>query len=102
LLDDLLEMIDRLPAQVNEAYTTPPVGNVMLADGRRRMPSKALIGGTNATLWLAPVEEIVRTVAEDLANCPDRRKIFLTSAGVLPPPVGFEKARRAVAELKRL
>ncbi|MFW6189004.1 MAG: uroporphyrinogen decarboxylase family protein [Planctomycetota bacterium] len=102
LLDDLLEMIDRLPAHANEAYTTPPVGNVMLAAGRKRMASKALIGGTNATLWLAPVEKIVETVAEDLSNCPDRRKIFLTSAGVLPPPVDFDKARRAVAELKRL
>ncbi len=66
------------------------------------MPSKALIGGTNATLWLAPAEHIVQTVADDLAACPDRRKIFLTSAGVLPPPVSFEKARQVTAELKRL
>ncbi|MGD2174636.1 MAG: uroporphyrinogen decarboxylase family protein [Candidatus Brocadiaceae bacterium] len=101
-LNDLLETIDQLPAQANEAFTTPPVGDTMLADGRRRMPSKALIGGTNATLWLKPAERIVEAVAEDLSHCPDRRKIFLTSAGVLPPPVSFEKARRVVAELKRL
>ncbi|MHC4592734.1 MAG: uroporphyrinogen decarboxylase family protein [Planctomycetota bacterium] len=101
-LDALLEMIDQLPAQVNEAYTTPPVGDVMLADGRRRMPSKALMGGTNATLWLKPADAIAQSVAEDLARCPDRRKILLTSAGVLPPPVSFVKARRVVAELKRL
>ncbi len=102
LLGDLLEMIDTLPAQANEAYTTPPVGNATLADGRTRMRSKCLIGGTNATLWLAPVEKIVQSVAEDLAACPDRRKIFLTSAGVLPPPVSFEKARAVVAEFKQL
>jgi len=101
-LNALLEMIDRLPAPVNEAYTTRPLGDVSLAEGRRRMPSKALVGGTNATLWLAPEEEIVRTVADDIARCPDRRKIFLTSAGVLPPPVSFEKAKRVVGELKRL
>ncbi len=101
-LNALLEMIDRLPAQVNEAYTTPPVGDTTLAEGRERMRSKALIGGTNATLWLEPVETIVETVAADLASCPDRRKIFLTSAGVLPPPVSFEKARRAVAGFKKL
>ncbi len=101
-LNALLEKVDELPAMANEAYTTPPVGDTTLADGRTRMPGKALIGGTNATLWLAPVEKIVATVAEDLANCPDRRKIFLTSAGVLPPPVSFEKARRTVAEFKRL
>ncbi|MFO7956518.1 MAG: uroporphyrinogen decarboxylase family protein [Candidatus Brocadiia bacterium] len=101
-LNDLLEMIDELPAHANEAYTTAPVGNVTLAEGRTRMPSKALIGGTNATLWLAPVEKIVAEVAADLAQCPDRRKIFLTSGGALPPPVTFEKARRVVAEFKRL
>ncbi|MFO8008894.1 MAG: uroporphyrinogen decarboxylase family protein [Candidatus Brocadiia bacterium] len=101
-LNALLEMIDSLPAQANEAFTSPPVGDTMLADGRTRMPSKALIGGTNATLWLEPVETIVQTVADDVAACPDRRGIFLTSAGVLPPPVSFEKARRVVAEFKRL
>ncbi|MBN2449899.1 MAG: hypothetical protein JXR77_05900, partial [Lentisphaeria bacterium] len=81
----------------NEAYTTPPVGNTTLAEGRRRMPSKALIGGTNASLWLQPVETILGAVAGDLAACPDRRGIFLTSAGVLPPRVHFEKASRVVA-----
>jgi len=101
-LNALLEMVDSLPAQANEAFTTRPLGDVSLAEGRRRMPSKALIGGTNATLWLEPVETIVETVAQDLAGCPDRRKIFLTSAGVLPPPVSFEKAKRVVQEFKRL
>ncbi|MBN1674677.1 MAG: hypothetical protein JXR37_26770 [Kiritimatiellae bacterium] len=101
-LHALLERIDALPATVNEAFTTRPVGDVSLAEGRRRMPSKALIGGTNATLWLEPVETIVATVAEDLARCPDRRRIFLSSAGVLPPPVSFEKARRVVDALKNL
>jgi len=101
-LNALLEDIDALPALVNEAYTTNPVGDVTLAEGRTRMPSKALWGGTNATLWLAPIDVIVETVAADLANCPDTRKIFLTSAGVLPPPVSFDKARQTVAELKRL
>jgi len=101
-LNALLESVDALPALVNEAFTTRPLGDVSLAEGRKRMPSKALIGGTNATLWLDPVETIVETVAEDLAACPDRRKVFLTSAGVLPAPVSFEKARRVVEEFKRL
>lgn len=102
LLNALLETIDALPTQVNEAYTTRPLGDVSLAEGRARMPSKTLIGGTNATLWLEPVEKIVETVAADLADCADRRKIFLTSAGVLPPPVSFDKARQVVEAFKRL
>ena len=101
-LNAILEMIDALPALANEAYTTPPVGDASLAEGRRRMPSKALIGGTNAALWLQPVEAIVRAVAADLAACPDRRRIFLTSAGVLPPSVSFAKAKAAVAAFRQL
>jgi uroporphyrinogen-III decarboxylase len=101
-LNALLEMIDGLPAVANEAFTTRPLGDVSLAEGRSRMPSKTLIGGTNATLWLEPVEAIVETVRRDLDACWDRRKIFLTSAGVLPPPVSFEKARAVVEEFKRL
>jgi len=101
-LGALLEDIDGLPAAANEAYTTRPLGDVSLAEGRRRMPSKCLIGGTNATLWMEGPETILQTVAADLAECPDRRRMFLTSAGVLPPPVSFEKAREVVEGLKRL
>jgi hypothetical protein len=101
-LKALLEAIDGLPAQVNEAFTSPPVGDTTLADGRTRMRSKAPIGGTNATLWLAPAERIVAAVAADLAACPDRRKIFLPSAGVLPAGVSFDKAREVAAAFKRL
>ena len=101
-LNALLEMIDELPAIVNEAYTTPPVGDTTLAEGRERMPSKALIGGTNATLLTQPLERIVNTVSEDLQNCPNQRKIFLTSAGVLPAPVSFEKARNIMDAFKTL
>ncbi|NBB94847.1 MAG: hypothetical protein GVY16_03815 [Planctomycetes bacterium] len=101
-LNGLLELIDRLPADANEAFTTPPVGNATLADGRTRMPSKCLIGGTNAALWLRPVEEIVSTVADDLAACPNQRGTFLTSTGALPAPVFFEKARRVVEAFETL
>jgi uroporphyrinogen-III decarboxylase len=101
-LNALLEMIDKLPADANEAYTTPPVGDTSLTAGRTRMPSKALIGGTNAALWLRGAEEIIAAVSDDLANCPDRRGIFLTSAGQLPGAVTFEKARTVVEQLKAL
>ena len=101
-LNALLEMIDRLPAAANEAFTTRPLGDCSLTEGRKRMPSKTLIGGTNATLWLKSPEEIAEAVRQDLADCPDRKKIFLTSAGVLPPPVDFAKAKRTVSLLKTL
>ena len=68
----------------------------------RNMPSKVLLGGTNATLWMEEPEVIVNTVAEDLAACQNRRGIFLTSAGGLPPSVSLEKARIVVEKLKEL
>lgn len=101
-LNALLEDIDALPALVNEAYTTRPVGNASLDEGRRRMPSKSLWGGTNATLWLKSAETIIAEVAADLERCPDHRGIFLTSAGVLPPRVDLAKAQAVVAGLRAL
>ncbi len=101
-LGALLEMIDQLPFQVNEAFTTPTMGDTTLADGRARMPSKSLIGGTNAALWLRPAEEIVATVAADLAGCVNRRGIILTSAGVLPAQVSYAKATAVVEGFKQL
>ncbi len=101
-LNALLEDIDKLPAPVNEAFTTPPVGDCTLAEGRTRMPSKALIGGTNATLLTQSLEKIEQTLVDDLARCPDKRKIFLTSAGVLPPPVSFEKAGKITDIMKNM
>jgi hypothetical protein len=101
-LDALLELIDTLPADANEAFTSPPVGDTTLTAGRTRMTSKCLIGGTNAALWLRQAEEIIAEVAADVAACPDRRGIFLASAGVLPPAVSFEKAHCVIEAFKTL
>lgn len=101
-LNALLELINELPAMVNEAYTTSPLGDVSLAEGKKRMPSKALIGGTNATLWMAHEDSIVQAVSEDLDNCENKRGIFLTSAGVLTSLSSMEKTKRVVQRLKDL
>jgi uroporphyrinogen-III decarboxylase len=101
-LNALLELIDELPAVANEAFTTAPVGDVSLQAGRERMASKALIGGTNATLWMYDAERIISEVEADLESCPDTRGIFLTSAGVLPPVADFEKSKKVVDAFKSL
>ena len=101
-LKAILGDIARIPAAGVEAYTTPPVGDATLAEGRRHMPDHTLLGGANAALLLRPVEEIISAVRDDLSRCPDRRRIILTSGGVLPPAVSFAKARRIVSEFKKL
>ena len=101
-LHELLDDIDAMPHNVHEAFTTPPVGNTTLADGKTHFKKTAIIGGTNAAMWLKDADEIIEEVANDLANCPDRRGIFLTSAGLLPAAVSMEKARRVVEGFKRI
>ena len=85
LLKDVLADIHTLPASGIEAFTSEPVGNTSLLDGRTAMPNKCLIGGTNATLWLEPTETILRTIERDLDALPHCRGIVVTSAGVMPP-----------------
>ena len=81
----LLPMLSNLPAQVFEAFTSPPLGNTRLLDGRASCPDKCLIGGTNAVLWTQPAKEIIAEIERDLDVLPHHRGIAVTSAGVMPP-----------------
>lgn len=81
----LLPMLSELPAQAFEAFTSPPVGNTRLADGRTACPDKCLIGGTNAVLWTRPADEIIAEIEHDLDALPHHRGVAVTSAGVMPP-----------------
>jgi uroporphyrinogen-III decarboxylase len=90
----LLERIDTIPAVSIEAFTSPNLGDTRLVDGRTRAPSKTLVGGTNVNVWLWPEERIHEYILGELAACPDRRHIVLTTAGVAPPACPAEKFRR--------
>ena len=92
-LKDLLPKIDDLPADVIEAYTSPPIGNTTLADRVNLCPSKAIIGGTDATLWMRPVDEICAHIEQSLDEADGMRGVVLTSAGVMPPAVSIEKIK---------
>ena len=99
-LKALLPDIDALPAVGIEAFTSPPVGNTTLLDGRTACPEKCLIGGTNAALWLEPAETILRAIEHDLDVLPHRRGIVVTSAGVMPPGCPPETIRRVAEGVK--
>ncbi len=92
-LKALLPCIDKLPAVVIEAYTTPPVGNSTLADREVLCPNTAVIGGTNATLWLKPVGEICAEIEQALDEVGTLRGLVLTSAGEMPRLVPLERIR---------
>ncbi len=93
----LLADIDMIPAASIEAFTAPSLGDTRLVDGRTLAPSKTLVGGTRVNTWLAPLEGITGYIAGELAACPDRRRIVLTTAGVAPPACRAETFR-AVGE----
>ncbi len=93
-LKDLLPKIDELPAQSIEAFTAPPVGNTTIADRVHLCSTKAIIGGTDATLWLKPVDEICAAIEASIREAGTLRGLVLTSAGVMTPLCPIEKIRQ--------
>jgi hypothetical protein len=89
ILPDLAE----IPAAGFEAFTSPPIGNTSLLDGRTACPSTCLVGGTNAALWVEPAERIIAQIEHDLDQLPHHRGIVVTSAGVIPPICSPETIR---------
>jgi uroporphyrinogen-III decarboxylase len=92
-LKALLPDLATLDVAAFEAFTSPPVGNTRLEDGRRDCPRVCLIGGTNAALWTRPAGEIIAELERDLARLPHHRGIVVTSGGVMPPLAEPEKIR---------
>ncbi|HUV39988.1 MAG TPA: uroporphyrinogen decarboxylase family protein [Planctomycetota bacterium] len=85
LLKDLLGDIATLGAAGVEAFTAPTLGNTTLLDGRTACPDLCFVGGTQATFWTKPAEDIIAKVDEALAPLPHHRGLVITSAGVMPP-----------------
>ncbi|HPN84617.1 MAG TPA: uroporphyrinogen decarboxylase family protein [Victivallales bacterium] len=80
-LKDLLPELASSPANAFEAFTSPPLGNTTLLDGRTACPDKCLVGGTNAMLWLRKPEEIIAKIEESLDELPHHRGIVVSSGG---------------------
>ncbi|MBD3182269.1 hypothetical protein GF312_08255 [Candidatus Poribacteria bacterium] len=97
-LKDVLPYINELPASAIEAFTSPPVGNTTLKDGKNNCNRKCLIGGTNAALWIKSKDEIFWQIKHDLDELENQKGIVVTSAGVMPPLCKPETIK-AVAEL---
>ena len=94
LLYDLLERIDAIPAASIEAFTSPPLANTRMADGRAKAPSKTLVGGTCVNVWWKDSpEDIEAYLRAELDACPDHRRLVVTTAGVAPPACSAETFR---------
>ena len=84
-LKALLPDMANLPVTGFEAFTSAPVGDTTLLDGRTECPEKCLIGGTNASLWMRSAEEIIAEIERDLDTLPHHRGIIVSAAGVMTP-----------------
>ncbi len=81
----LLEDLNRLPNQAQEAFTPPPFGAATLTEGRSVCPDKCFIGGCGAGQWVTDdANKIIAYIEKQLASLPHHRGIVLTSAGVMP------------------
>jgi uroporphyrinogen-III decarboxylase len=86
LLEALLPDLATIPVRAFEAFTSPPVANTRLAQGREACPDKCLVGGTNAELWTHDAGRIIAEIERDLNALPHHRGIVVSSAGQMPPP----------------
>jgi len=99
-LKALLPDLAKLPVAGFEAFTSPPVGNTTLLEGRTICPDKCLIGGTNAILWTKPAETIIKELEKELHVLPHHRGIVVTSAGVMPPLCQAETIKKVCTWVK--
>ena len=93
-LKNILPDLAEIGANAFEAFTSPPVGDTRLADGRERCPEVCLVGGTNAALWIRPADEIIAEIERDRDSLPPPRGTVVASAGGMPPGASPETIRR--------
>jgi hypothetical protein len=96
----LLPALSELPVTGFEAFTSPPVGNTTLFDGRQACPNVCLIGGSNAALWTKPSDTIIAELKKDLDMLPHHRGLVISSAGVMPPSCKPETIKEVCSWLK--
>jgi len=101
-LRKLLPKLSQLPAAVFEAFTSPPVGNTTLAEGRKQLPNQCLIGGTSAVTWLKKPDEIIEEINGIITETKNLRGIILTSGGVMPPLCKPETIRTVAQWLQNI
>jgi hypothetical protein len=89
----LLPEINALGSAGIEAFSSPPIGDTRLIDGKTLCPDMSIIGGSNAVLWTKPTEEIIQEIAADLDCLPDHRGIIFSPGGILPPAAEPEKIK---------
>jgi len=94
-LKDLLPHIADLKVAAIEAFSSPPVGNTDLIDGRRALGrDTALIGGLNAVLLdQMSVPDLCALVEEQLAPLPEHTGVVLTPGGILPPGCTIDRLK---------
>ncbi len=99
-LKRLLPTLAKLDVDAFEAFSTAPLTDQSLLDGRTNCPQRCLIGGTNAVLWTKSAAEITEGIKRELDALPHHRGIVITSGGAMPPQVEPDKIKAVCDWLK--
>jgi len=75
-------------------FLPPPVGDTTIKDGFSLCPSKAIIGGSCATIWLWEPEKIIEWIENEINKAGKIEGLVFTSAGVMPPAADIEKIKK--------
>jgi len=68
-----------------EAFTTLPVGNATVKEGKEKLKNKCLIGCTNCNTWIKKPNEIIEEIEESLSELNNYNCIIIGTGGVIPP-----------------
>lgn len=97
---DLLDDLGDMNISVFEAFTTPPLGNTHLIDGKQNCPNTCIIGGTNANLWMQSADIICEEIKNELDALDNHKGIIISSAGVHPPACSPETIKKVCEFVK--
>lgn len=91
----ILPMINEIDVVAMEAFSSHTVGDTNIVDGYTYLPEKVIIGGSCASTWILPPDEIAKRIISDIEEAGSVKKLFLSSGGVIP----FEASPEIIKEV---
>jgi len=93
-LKALLPMLNETVSDIFEALSPPTVGDTDLVTARAACPTKAFMGGTNATMWQTSPQETIDYLQSQFDALPHLRGLVITSGGEMPPSCDLDYIKK--------
>jgi len=89
-LKALLPILNETVSDIFEALSPPTVGDTDLVTARAACPTKAFMGGTNASMWQTSPKETINYLQSQFDALPHLHGLVITSGGEMPPSCDLE------------